>query len=84
MWMKKAWKYLGVRIMKSFKEFIIEERDEDFGNFDGWLASIEEMWPEGKLTGSLGAGYKFMLYSNKVVGEWNNKTNKGYILMSDE
>lgn len=62
-------------------EIVEPKVDSDFGNFDGWESSLEMIWPEAKTTHK-----NFVttaIVDDKIVGEWNHKTNKGFVNLEE-
>jgi hypothetical protein len=67
--------------MKLIVLFEKKRVDDDFDSYDGWSYNVELVWPEAKIT-----KVKFTYFAkvdDTIVGEWDIKTNKGYVQLSD-
>ncbi len=70
---------MNIPLIKSL--FEAEKRDTDYGNMDGWEASIDQVWPEAKITRKINTRKVQWLAHvvTKCVGEWDMQDNKGYV-----
>lgn len=68
------------------EEGVVEGREEDWGNWDGWHdTGIAELWPSAEIRKLKIKGQHIdqAIVNGKVVGEWNHGTNKGYVDTGD-
>lgn len=66
---------------------VAEGREEDFGNRDGWYdAGITMIWPEAEVRRITTKGQRIdqAVVNGHVVGEWNYKTNTGYVITHEK
>jgi hypothetical protein len=62
---------------------LFENKDTDFGNYDGWLdAGVMLTWPEADVKREKGPkGMVSKAYVNdRLVGEWDHAKNQGYVM----
>lgn len=67
------------------KDIFEDKRDTDFSNLAGWEAGVQEVWPDSEVTRGRKPMHHifFSVVKNRVVGQWDTKLNKGYVLLSE-